>query len=294
MWEEIKRSWNSGSMLYRVIWANILVFLVVEITTLFVKGEGVLWLASTADLEVLKDRPWSVASYMFVHDGPWHLAVNMLPLWWLGRMYQAEVGSRKFLSTYVMGGLMGLLTLILCVNFLPQLSGYKDKWVIGASSAIFAIIAATAAHNPNRKINFVLFGTVQLQHIAFSIIILDYFVRRDNDMAAMMGHLGGAFTGYLLVRQSFKGRNLAAPLEWLFDIVMSVLPTKVAPRARLKVTKRKKKAQKSTRPKSDDQFNSERRKNELKVDAILDKISRHGYDHLTKEEKKFLFKQSKK
>ena len=294
MWEEIKRSWSSGSMLYRVIWANVLVFLVVEITSLFVKGEGVLWLASTADLEVLKDRPWSVATYMFVHDGPWHLAVNMLPLWWLGRMYQAEVGSRKLLSTYVMGGLMGLLTLILCVNFLPQLSGYADKWVIGASSAIFAIIAATAARNPNRKINFVLFGTVQLQHIAFAIIILDYFVRRDNDMAAMMGHLGGALTGYLLVNQASKGRNLAAPLEWLFDTVMSVLPTKGAPRARFKVFKRKKKTQKSTRPKSDDQFNSERRENELKVDAILDKISRHGYDHLTKEEKEFLFKQSKK
>ena len=47
-------------MLYRVIWSNILVFLVLEVTSLFVKGEGVLWLASSADLEVLKERPWSV------------------------------------------------------------------------------------------------------------------------------------------------------------------------------------------------------------------------------------------
>ncbi len=281
-------------MLYRLIWANVLVFLFVEITSLFVMGDAVLWLASTADLEVLKNKPWSVATYMFVHDGPWHLAVNMLPLWWIGRMYQADVGFRKLLSTYVMGGFMGLLTLIFCVNFLPQFSGYEDRWVIGASSAIFAIISATAARNPNRKINFVLFGTVQLQYIAFAIIIIDYFVRSDNDMGAMMGHLGGAFTGYIIVSQASKGRNLAAPLEWFFDTVMSFLPTDGSPRTRFKVFKRKKNAQKSTRPKSDAQFNSERRENELKVDAILDKISRHGYDHLTKKEKEFLFKQSKK
>jgi hypothetical protein len=141
----------------------------------------------------------------------------------------------------------------------------------------------------------VLFGTVQLQHIAFGIIVLDYFVRRDEDMGAMMGHLGGALMGYLIVKQSKKGRNIAGWLEWIFDAFMSIFPTGGAPRARFKVFKRKKPKQGSQkRPKSDDQFNSERREKELKVDTILDKISRHGYDHLTKEEKEFLFKQSNK
>lgn len=280
-------------MLYRVLWANVIVFIVVELVSLFCTGEGKIWLASSADLQVLKSRPWSVATYMFVHDGPWHLVMNMLPLWWLGRMYQAEVGSRKLLSTYVMGGLAGMLSVVACVHLLPSLSGYEDRWVMGASSALFAIIAATATLNPNRKINFVLFGTVQLQHIAFGIIILDYFVRRDNDMGAMMGHLGGALIGYLLVRQAKKGRNLAGWLEWIFDVFMSIIPTGGSPRTRFKVFKNKAPKDSHKRPKSDDQFNSERRDNELKVDSILDKISRHGYDHLTQEEKEFLFKQSK-
>ena len=282
-------------MLYRVIWVNVLVFLVVEIASLFYTGEGKLWLASSADLTVLQSRPWSVATYMFVHDGPWHLLMNMLPLWWLGRMYHAEVGSRKLLSTYVIGGLAGILSVVACVHLLPSISGYEDKWVMGASSALFAIIAATATLNPNRKINFVLFGTVQLQHIAFGIIILDYFLRRDNEMVTMMGHLGGALMGFLLIRQQKKGRNLAGWLEWIFDAFMSIVPTGGAPRTRFKVFKRNKKSKQGTqRPKSDDQYNSERREKELKTDYILDKISRHGYDHLTKEEKEFLFKQSKK
>mgnify|MGYP001356055440 CR=1 FL=1 len=293
MWEEIKKGWSSGSILYRVIWANVLVFLVVKITSMFVKDEGFFWLACTADLEVLKNRPWSVVTYMFIHNGPWHLVVNMLPLWWLGRMYQAEVGPRNLLSTYFMGGIIGCLTLILCVNFLPSLSIYQDNWLIGASSATFAIIAATATLNPNRKINFILFGTVQLQHIAFAIIILDYFVRRDKDMAALIGHLGGAFTGYILVSQSNKGRNLAAPLEWVLDTIMNIFPRKGSTRLKVEFFKRHK-AQKFSMPKSDDQFNSERRDNEIKLDAILDKISRHGYDHLTKDDKEFLFKHSKK
>ena len=138
------------------------------------------------------------------------------------------------------------------------------------------------------------FGTVKLQHIALGIIILDYFVRRDNDMSAMMGHLGGALMGFLIIRQGKKGRNLAGWLEWVFDAIMSIVPTKVAPRSRFNVFKRKTKSKSSSsRAKSDDQFNSERREKELKVDSILDKISRHGYDHLTKDEKEFLFKQSK-
>ena len=75
---------------------------------------------------------------------------------------------------------------------------------------------------------------------------------------------------------------------------MSIIPTGGSPRIRFKVFKKKAPKGSHKRPKSDDQFNSERRDNELKVDSILDKISRHGYDHLTQEEKEFLFKQSKK
>ena len=87
--------------------------------------------------------------------------------------------------------------------------------------------------------------------------------------------------------------NLSAPLEWLFDVFMSLIPTGGDKRFKVKRGKKSSSSQ-HVRPKSDDQFNSERKENSNRVDAILDKISRHGYDHLSKEEKEFLFKQSKK
>ncbi len=296
MWEQIKQSWSSGSMLNRIIWINIIVFALIEISSLFNLGDENLWLATSADLQVLKYRPWTIVTHMFVHDGVWHLFWNLIGIWGFGRMYQAEEGSRKLLSTYVMGGLAGIIFVIGSVHLLPALSDFNfNISVMGASSAMFAIIAATATLNPNKKVNFILFGTVQLQHIAFAILLLNYFLFRDKQMEVMMGHFGGVLMGFLIVSQAKKGRNISLWLEWIFDVFMSIIPTKGGTKTKFKVFKGKKKPKaQSTRPKSDDEFNSERREKELKVDAILDKISRHGYDHLTKEEKEFLFKQSKK
>ena len=293
MWEDLKRSWASGSILYRLIYLNIAVFLTVSVVTIFIKDEGLLWLESSPNLKVLAERPWSVATYMFVHGNLWHLIVNMLPLWWFGRMYQAEVGSRKLLSTYVMGGLAGVATVILAVNYLGSFEAYANNGIVGASAAVFAIMTAMASLHPNRKVNFVLFGTVQLQHIVIGIIIMDYFARRNHDLSAMIGHLGGAFMGFSLVHLNKRGVNLSAPLEWMFDAFMSLIPTGGGKRFKVKRGNKSSSSQ-HVRPKSDDQFNSERKENSNRVDAILDKISRHGYDHLSKEEKEFLFKQSKK
>ena len=293
MWEDLKRSWASGSILYRLIYLNIAVFLTVSVVTIFIKDEGLLWLESSPNLKVLVERPWSVATYMFVHGNLWHLIVNMLPLWWFGRMYQAEVGSRKLLSTYVMGGLAGVATVILAVNYLGSFEAYANNGIVGASAAVFGIMTAMASLHPNRKVNFVLFGTVQLQHIVIGIIIMDYFARRNHDLSAMIGHLGGAFMGFSLVHLNKRGVNLSAPLEWMFDAFMSLIPTGGGKRFKVKRSNKFSSSQ-HVRPKSDDQFNSERKENSNRVDAILDKISRHGYDHLSKEEKEFLFKQSKK
>ena len=294
MWEDLKRSLVSNCILYRLIYLNIVVFLTVSIVSIFIKDEGLIWLESSPNLKVLAERPWSVVTYMFVHGNLWHLIVNMLPLLWFGRMYQAEVGSRKLLITYVMGGLVGVATVILAVNFLSSFEAYTNQGIVGASAAVFAIMTAMASLHPNRKVNFVLFGTVQLKHIVIGIIIMDYFARRNHDLSAMLGHIGGAFIGFALIHLNKRGVNLSAPIEWLFDAFMSLIPT-MGGKNRFTVKRGKEfSSSQYVRPKSDDQFNSERKENSNRVDAILDKISRHGYDHLSKEEKDFLYTQSKK
>lgn len=316
MWEDIKRSWTSGSMLYRLIWVNVVVFVLVNAALIITKLGGIelpvgiedgFGLATTSDLEVLMRRPWSIFTHMFAHTQIWHLIFNMILLWWMGRIYQQEVGSRRLLSTYLTGGLAGFLFYVLAFNILP---GLKEQiplnyvpYALGSSAAVLSIFTASATLNPNRKIRFILFGSVKLKYIALAYVLFDYFGLSQGDglnAGGKIAHLGGAFFGYMLITLNRKGINLAGWLESILDFIMTRLPSSGGSGSKLKFwrnTKWRKKSGKDSNsrvPKSDEQFNVDKREKEKRLDLILEKISRHGYDHLTKEEKQFLFNQSNK
>lgn len=256
-----------------------------------VKWEEMFWLATTGNLEILVERPWTMLTYMFVHDSLWHLIVNMAVLWWMGNIYLQEVGPRRLLSTYLLGGLAGWMMFVLGVNIFPRLELFTDNWVVGASASIMAIFAATATLLPTRRFNLVLFGSVQLQHIAIAYIALDYFA--NGDPGAFVGHAGGALFGFMLIQQKRKGRDIARWFEATIDAVVNILPDNSGP-MKVKYSSKNSGQTKHRRPKTDDQFNADRKATNDRVDAILDKISRHGYDHLSKADKEFLFKHSKK
>jgi membrane associated rhomboid family serine protease len=314
MWEDIKRSWTSGSMLYRLIWLNVVVFVLVNAALIITKFGGVelsvgiedcFGLATTSDVDVLMRRPWSVFTHMFAHTDILHLIFNMILLWWMGSLYQAEVGSRRLLSTYLTGGLAGFVFYILAFNFLPglksQITPDTVPFALGSSAAVLSIFTAAATLNPNRKVRFILFGSVQLKYIALAYVLFDYFGLSQGDGVndgGKIAHLGGALFGYMLVTLGRKGINLAGWLEVVLDFIMSRLPSKGKSRSKLTFWRnnnwKKKAGSNSTSrvPKSDAEFNLEKQENTKRLDLILEKISRHGYDHLTKEEKQFLFNQS--
>lgn len=309
MWEDIKKSWNTGGMLYKLIWVNVVVFVVINSAIVFTQltdiqlpactlgGYG---LFTTAHLPTLLYRPWSMLTHMFAHKEIFHLLFNMMLLWWMGRMYVSEVGSRRLLSTYIMGGLAGFIVYAISVNVLPGLRMEEVFFAYGASAAIMAIFTATATLNPTKKIPFFLFGSVQLKYIALLYVLFDYFGilgESGLETGGRIAHLGGAAFGYFLIVYSRKGINIVRWLEVIIDMIMSSLPTSSTPSfsKKFNFTKSMRMKPKETRPpKSDDDFNSERKEREDRLDLILEKISRHGYDHLSKEEKKFLFNQSKK
>lgn len=309
MWEDIKKSWNTGGMLYKLIWVNVVVFVVINSAIVFtqltdiqipVSASGGYGLFTTAHLPTLLYRPWSMLTHMFAHKEIFHLLFNMMLLWWMGRMYVSEVGSRRLLSTYIMGGLAGFIVYAISVNVLPGLRMEEVSFAYGASAAIMAIFTATATLNPTKKIPFFLFGSVQLKYIALLYVLFDYFGilgESGLETGGRIAHLGGAAFGYFLIVYSRKGINIVRWLEVIIDMIMSSLPTSSTPSfsKKFNFTKSMRRKPKETRPpKSDDDFNSERKEREDRLDLILEKISRHGYDHLSKEEKKFLFNQSKK
>ena len=309
MLENLQAMWRDGGMLTRLVWVNAAVFLVLMtldvvdtigggVISAVLPADGARTLATSWRIDVLAQRPWSVFTHMFTHQGVWHVAVNMLLLFWMGRVYHGEVGSRRLLSTYLAGGLAGFAAYFFLTNgFKPLQSG---TYALGASASVMAIFGAIATLRPSLKFNLILFGPVSLKHLFWGYVILDYFgLSRGVNAGGHVAHLGGAIFGVVLVIQERKGVNLVGWLEWILDALISrsmTIPKRKRSRFRASTSNRWKAAEResSRAPMSDDEFNASRAERIDRLDAILDKISKHGYDHLSPEEKRFLFDQSQR
>ena len=296
-------------MLSRLVMINGIVFLALltldlvdqmtgGIVNAVLPAESARTFATSWKKDVLLQQPWSVVTHMFAHRGIWHVAMNMLLLYWMGRMYVAQVGSRRLLSTYIGGGLVGFLAYFLLANgFKPM---QQATYALGASASVMTVFGAIATLQPDTRVNLILFGPIKLQHVFWGYVVLDYFgLSQGVNPGGNVAHLGGALFGVLLVLQERKGRNVLAWLEWMIDALASrslSVPKRKRSRFRTSTGNRWKAAEReaSRAPMSDDEFNAEKVERQRQLDAILDKISKHGYDHLSAEEKRFLFEQSQR
>ncbi len=305
MWADLQKHWREGGVLTRLILLNLGVFVVVATLRLLgrlgvipgsgegVTGGGVLGLAVSWDVEVLKVRPWSVITHMFVHTDVWHVALNMLLLWWMGRLFAATLGNRKLLSTYLLGGLAGCAGYIVMFNLFPGLRS-GSLFAYGASASVMAVFAAVATREPDRPIGMLFLGPVALKWVALVYVALDYFGLSSGgpNAGGHLAHLGGAAYGFFLIRALDRGRDPGRWLEALLDrlAVWTRMGSSSGPRMRF--VSRKRTAPATRRTVSDEEFNASKREKAAELDRILDKISRQGYDQLTVEEKRFLFEQS--
>jgi hypothetical protein len=120
--------------------------------------------------------------------------------------------------------------------------------------------------------------------LAAILVLLDLAsVRSGVNSGGHIGHIGGALFGFIYARQLQKGKDMG---RWLDNFLT---------RLRSLFTRKKMYvASNNARPKSDEQFNLEKKARQKRIDEILDRISRSGYDGLSREEKDFLFKNSQK
>ena len=153
---------------------------------------------------------------------------------------------------------------------------------LGASASVLAIIMAITTKSPNYIIRLFLIGNVKLKHIAFFSIALDILSIPQGNAGGHIAHLGGAFFGYLYVKQLNGGNDMASGFNKIMDYLTSILRST----PKLKKTYSIKK--------SDQDFKKEKVQEQAKIDKILDKIAKSGYEGLTKQEKDILFKASKK
>lgn len=245
---------------------------------------------------------WSPITYMFLHGDFLHLLFNMLFLYWFGMFVQNYLGSDKVVSIYVLGGLAGGLAYILLYNFVPLFEGQRAI-LLGASGAVFAIVAAAATYLPNTSVHLMFLGPVKLKYIALFYVVLFVYRLSGNNAGGEAAHLGGVLLGYLYIRQYQKGRDIGLwvtkALAWIKNIFKPKPKIRVTYRntdssSRSQSSRPRKSAFRASTTTSPASTEGKDNTSQAEIDAILDKISAKGYESLSKEEKQKLFNASKK
>ncbi|MCQ9208215.1 MAG: rhomboid family intramembrane serine protease, partial [Omnitrophica bacterium] len=202
-------------------------------------------------------------SYMFLHVGLWHLVMNMLMLWFFGPAIESAWGKRQFLFYYFFTGVgAGLCSFVMSFRSAVP--------VIGASGAIFGILVAYALMFPETVILLFFVFPMKIKHAVLLLAGMNLLGAFSSPGAgiAYFAHLGGGLFGYLYLRSEWIKRQISYRMPGSFSLG----------RRRNKID-----IKEATRSELDQ-----------KVDRVLDKISKHGIDSLTKKEREILELKSKK
>tara|TARA_R110002124_G_scaffold6123_1_gene37401 strand:+ start:148088 stop:148966 length:879 start_codon:yes stop_codon:yes gene_type:complete len=280
---------KTANIIVKLIAINVGIFILVNLIAFFMQmGQGTLakWFVLPDDLGKLILQPWSLFTYSFLHFGFWHILFNMLWLHWFGRFILNLFSEKRFLTVYLLGALFGGLTYVVAYNIFPVFSNTKG-FLIGASGAVMAIMVFIATYTPNTAVRIFTF-TIKLWQIAVFLLVFDLVrLPTSGNAGGLLAHLGGAFFGYIYAQQLSNGKDIGKWFENLIDWVQQLFkPKEKKPLKTVHRTSptRSNTAKKNTVSKSE---------NQKKVDAILDKIGKSGYESLTKAEKDFLFKAGK-
>ena len=262
-----------------IIALNAIVFVAQFIFYAFFRVDLTTYLGLNTDIIVTITQPWRIVTYMFLHSmgNLFHFIFNMLWLWWMGRPVEERLGPRSFLTIYFGAGLAGaLVDVALSLAADPTL-------VIGASGAVFGVMVAFAMLFPRTPIMLFLLPPIEARYVVGGLIALDIIFLNSGGQVARLVHLGGALGGFLLMRAHKNGFDLSLIPRYLEYLFRKLKPTgESKPRTR----------NKKMSIVSDADVIEEVDQSEL--DEILEKISKKGYDALSKEEKRKLFELSKK
>ncbi len=292
---EIKATFKNGSIITRLVYVNLAVFLIVRILDsvfymMNIDPMLVEWLALPSDLATLATRPWTLFTYMFLHYEFLHILFNLLWLYWFGKIFLNYFDEMKLLSNYILGGLLGGVLYVLAYNTLPVFESSQGI-LMGASAGIIAVVIATALHVPNVQVNLLLisqiFGPIKIIWIAIFSVISYIIGVKGMNAGGNVAHLGGVAWGYLFIYQLKRGKDITA---WLNRFLMN-LKKSYKQKSKLKVTYRR---GESTKKQTDWQYNRAKKAEKENINIILDKIRKSGYDSLTKREKEILFKMGNK
>ena len=290
--EDIKNQYKSGSILIKLIFINVAIFLMVNVIGsllyLFNVKNGIdffyNWLALPSDISELVFKPWTLLTHMFLHQDFFHMLMNMFILYFGSKIFLQFFSQKKLPSVYLLGGFSGAIIYILAYNMFPVFQN-STGLAIGASVSVMAILISIAVYVPNFVVRFIFFGNVKLKYIAMAFFVLDIVRIQGVNSGGHIAHIGGAIFGFFFIQQLKKGKDFNLGFSRFLDYLMSMFKS----RKKMKVVYKK-----QGKTKSNKDYNSQKVDNQKRVDAILDKISKSGYDSLSADEKAILFDASKK
>jgi membrane associated rhomboid family serine protease len=226
------------------------------------------------DLSRLIYKPWSIITYAFFHADLWHLLGNMIILHLSGKVVLDLFGKDTFIKVFVLGILFGALTYLISYNVFPVFNNVNSS-MIGASAGVMAVFIFLASYSPNYSFRILTFN-IKIIYIASFLILLDIIQIPGGNSGGHIAHLGGAFLGYFYHKKMIQGEDYG---NWIIDFYKFIFKRKVK-------SDKRNYAKKTTVYRKDAVA-------QKKIDLILDKISKSGYDSLTKTEKETLFKAGK-
>lgn len=237
---------------------------------------------------------WTVVTYMFVHAGPLHLALNMVTLWMFGSRLEAAWNTRSFVYFYVWCGIGGAIAHLLFA---------RDASLVGASAAVSGVLMAYAFRWPEDRVYLFGFIPTRSRWLVTWMIAINIAIGLTPDtLIGWKAHLGGLAFGWLFLNAGALGAG--GMKKWVASIPDDPegMPRAV-PKRRTAARQAADAVDEMIAHSSYISLDAERRlavrreeahARAIKVDTLLDKISRHGLASLTREERALLDETSRK
>lgn len=267
--DNIKHNLQLQNRLTILIAINVAIFLIANLSQNLTSLNLVPYLGLPAELNEFVYKVWTLFTYMFTHTSLMHILYNLLLLYFSGQIFYSILGEKRLLYVYIISGLAGGLIFNLMGMLAPDLM--TGNYLIGASAAIMGVVAVSAIYAPNLEVNLYFIITMPYKYFAILVFVLSTLIDFAVNTGGKISHIGGALFGL------FYGLALKKGNDWMKFSFMGNRSKN------LKIIH--KNHQTSAKSTSSD---------EAYLNLLLDKISKSGYDSLTKKEKEDLFRFSQK
>ncbi len=295
MFKKIYSAFCRENIVGKFIYANVAVYIIAAFIGVFATlfnakmqvSAFMQWLELPASLSQLACQPWSLLTYMFVHERLMHILFNMLMLYGFGRIFLSFFSVRHFVGVYILGGIVGGLFFVLAYNLFPYFSGVVEhSTLVGASASVLAVVVAAAVRSPNYTVRLMLLGSMRLVTVAVVIVVISLLLLASENAGGNFAHLGGAFAGWLFAFMLNKGKDVTLFINRVIDFFATLfkrVPKKSKPKFNFYKNDRA----------ADYEYNAKKKENDAEIDRILEKVKAGGYSSLTDEEKRRLFDASR-